>query len=430
MGYLHGINDAIKVTLFDVINNSDDESDDDGDACVEIPLVTPIRFVTVIPSSGNQDGSSVAPIAEDSRGKGIMVDDDAAPSAGASRPRPSSGSVPLFRDIFGDAIHADFFPFYAGRYYATYPEGGAARNCEFTREEWDAPYQPTFRVLTKEVFKDPAIFKTVVDEFFTPGEMVLVESLYGDQLTVKMSVLHCMMMSHDGEFLAQYCGLLQSHHEVSGLWVAKIGCWFECKLSTSDAAFSKSKAKGKERKKKIKSLSKSLGQLNAEVARLFTALNQATILEAEKDEEIFRLKATSPEFASFFQDELLSLAASAGFERGLSMHRAKDEFVAVLKKMAHFVPGAHESIVTPASESLDVSAIVFPASSAVASEQNEEPGTSYVLDDVAEVTVVGSGRVSSGLTDVVMALSVLEKGDGSLPSFAADEEATANPSGV
>ncbi|GKG49160.1 hypothetical protein Tco_0515612, partial [Tanacetum coccineum] len=96
-----------------------------------------------------------------------------------------------------------------------------------------------------------------------------------------------------------------------------------------------------------------------------TALNQATILETEKDKEILRLKATLPEFASFFrgqfqdlvrefltsdefsrvQGELLSLAASAGFERWLSMHRTKDEFVVVLKKMAHFVPGAQGRLV-------------------------------------------------------------------------------------
>ncbi|GJZ45255.1 ribonuclease H-like domain-containing protein [Tanacetum coccineum] len=155
----------------------DDESDDD-DACVEISLVTPLRSAAVIPSSGNQE----------SQGKGIMVDDAA-------------------------ALSADFFPFFAGPYYATYLEDGVAGNCEFTREEWDAPYRPTFRVLTKEVFKDPAICKTIVDQFPTPGEMVQVESLSDDQLTAKMSVLHCMMMSHGGELLARYRGLNQSHHE-------------------------------------------------------------------------------------------------------------------------------------------------------------------------------------------------------------------------
>ncbi|GJY10824.1 hypothetical protein Tco_0379009 [Tanacetum coccineum] len=98
-----------------------------------------------------------------------------------------------------------------------------------------------------------------------------------------------------------------------------------------------------------------------------------------------------------------------------------------------------------------------PAPSAIASEQNEEwvnamvdgsdpkmtdgaapsksrsvfvQGVSHVLDDVAEVTAVGSKRVSSGPIDVVVALSVGEKGDGSLSSFAVDEEVAANPFGV
>nr|GFD28524.1 hypothetical protein [Tanacetum cinerariifolium] len=52
-----------------------------------------------------------------SRGKGIMVDDAAASSGGASRPSPSSGPALTFRDVSGDAIHMDFFPFFAGPYY-------------------------------------------------------------------------------------------------------------------------------------------------------------------------------------------------------------------------------------------------------------------------------------------------------------------------
>ncbi|GJU48300.1 hypothetical protein Tco_1217855 [Tanacetum coccineum] len=139
------------------------DGDDDDDACVKIPLVSPLRSAAVIPFSGNQGSSSATPVAEDSRGKGIMVDDDVAPSVCVKRPRPSSGPVPSFRDVSGDAIHTDFFPFSADPYYATYPEGGVAGNCEFTREEWDAPNWPTFTVLTKEVFKDPAVCKTVVD---------------------------------------------------------------------------------------------------------------------------------------------------------------------------------------------------------------------------------------------------------------------------
>ncbi|GJS47331.1 hypothetical protein Tco_0597452 [Tanacetum coccineum] len=458
-------------------NESDD--DDDDDACVEIPLVTPLHSAAVIPFSGNQGGSSVAPTTEgsntrDSQGKGVMDDDDAPPSSGMSRPRPSSGPAPSFKDVSDDSIHMNFFPFATGPYYATYPEGGVVGNCEFTRED----------------------------------------------------VLHCMMMSHGGELLARYRRLDQSHHEyvlsadsrlkgyeekvanMTGLELQvadlkKQVSGLNDKLTSSDASFAKSKAKGKERKKKIKSLGKSLDNLHAEVARLSVVLNQATILEAERDEEILRLKDTPPEFSSFFrgqfqglvrkflasdefsrvQGELLSLAASVGFEHGLSMHRTKDEFDAVLNKMVNFMPGvqdrllepeklvrpanvpiprgtrvsppiAKESTVTPVSESLELSANVNFTASAVASEHNEEmvnaevdgsdpkmtddtaavksghafmQGIFVALNDVTELVEVGSGCVSSGPDDFVVALSSHEKGDGLDSSFAAGEEAVVNP---
>ncbi|GJV51951.1 hypothetical protein Tco_1447692 [Tanacetum coccineum] len=214
-----------------------------------------------------------------------------------------------------------------------------------------------------------------------------------------MSVLHCMMMSHGGELLARYRRLNQSHHEYVLSTNSRLKGYEE-----------KSKEKGKERKKKIKTLTKSLDNLHTKVAHLSAALNQATILEAERDEEILWLKTTPPEFSSFFRGqlqglvwkflasdefsivlgELLSLVASAGFECGLSMHRTKDEFAVVLKKMifehadepllvilqlepeklVHLAnvptprgarvspPVAKESTVTPASKSLELSANV------------------------------------------------------------------------
>ncbi|GKA79716.1 hypothetical protein Tco_0786312 [Tanacetum coccineum] len=410
------------------VGDSDDESDGDDDACVEILLVTHFCSAAVIPSLGNQD----------SQGKGIMVDDVAAPSGGASRPRPSFGPAPSFRYVSGNAIHMDFFPFSAGPYYATYPED----------------------VLTKEVFKDPAVCKTIVDQFPTSGEMVRVESLSGDQLTAKMSVLHCMMMSHGGELLARYHGLNQSHYkyvlsknsrlknyeekvanltslELQVVALKKQVSGLNDKLISSDASFTKSMAKGKERKNKIKSLSKSLDNLHAEVARLSATLNQATILEAERDEEILWL--------------------NVGFEHGLSMHQTKDKFAAVLKKMVNFMPGAQdrldeaslllepeklvrsanvpipkdtrvsppiakESTVTPVSKSLELSAIVNFTAFVVAFEHNEEMGISVALDDVAELVAVVLERVSSGPDDVVVSLSAHEKGDGLDSSSAIGEE--------
>ncbi|GJY27671.1 hypothetical protein Tco_0403438 [Tanacetum coccineum] len=178
----------------------------------------------------------------------------------------------------------------------------------------------------------------------------------------------------------------------------------------------------------------------------------------------------SDEF-SRVQAELLSLAASAGFKPGLSMHQTKDEFTTVLKKMSNFMPGAQdrlaedsplddrvttkESTVTPTSKSLELSANINLTASAVASEHNEEmvnaevdgsepkmtddtvaaksgyafvPGIFFALKDDVELVEVGSGRASSGLNDVVVALSVGEKGDGLVPSSAAGEEAAPNSS--
>ncbi|GKB49128.1 hypothetical protein Tco_0899881 [Tanacetum coccineum] len=409
-------NSTTRPSLF--VGDDDEIDDDDDDACVEIPLVAPFRSATVIPSSRNQGGSFVAPAAEgsntrDSRGKGVMVDDVAASSAGVSRPRLSSGPAPLFRD-------------------------------------------------------DLAICKTIVDQFPTPGELVCVESLSDDQLTAKMGVLHCMMMSHGGELLAHYRGLNQSHYEYVLSTYSRLKGYEE-----------KSKAKGKERKKKIKSLTKSLDNLHSDVARLSAALNQATILKAERDEQIMRLKATPPKFYSFFRGQ---------FQCGLSMHRTKDEFAVVLKKMVNFMPGAQdrlvevspivaqtdyvflnkiskhateplsiilqleleklarptniptprdthasppivkESTVTPISKSLELSVNVVPISSVVASERNEEQGGFRILDDVVKVAAVESERVFSGPTDVVVALSIDGKGDVLIPSYVADEEAVINSS--
>ncbi|GKG58831.1 hypothetical protein Tco_0594601, partial [Tanacetum coccineum] len=43
-----------------LFGGGDDDGSDDDDACVEIPLVTPLRSATVIPSSGNLCGSYAA----------------------------------------------------------------------------------------------------------------------------------------------------------------------------------------------------------------------------------------------------------------------------------------------------------------------------------------------------------------------------------
>ncbi|GJX66732.1 hypothetical protein Tco_0301075 [Tanacetum coccineum] len=214
------------------------------------------------------------------------------------------------------------------------------------------------------------------------------------------------------------------------------------KLATFDAFFAKSKAKGKEMKKNIKSLGKSLDNLHAE------GLVQ---------------KFLASDGFSKVQGELPSLDVSVGFERSLSMHQTKDEFAAISKyvvkplsvilqlepkKLVHPAnvlvpkdthvspPIVKESTMTPISKSLELSANVAPVSSAVASEQNEEQvnaevdGSDLEMADGAAPSKSGeSERVSSVPTDVVVALSVGGKGDGSAP-FSTVEEFGFSPSAL
>ncbi|GKC28282.1 hypothetical protein Tco_1035576 [Tanacetum coccineum] len=66
-----------KPSLFSA--DSEEESDDDEDALVEIPLITPIRSAAVIPTNGNHSGGSAPSVAKDSRGKAVMNDATATP---------------------------------------------------------------------------------------------------------------------------------------------------------------------------------------------------------------------------------------------------------------------------------------------------------------------------------------------------------------
>ncbi|GJT43570.1 hypothetical protein Tco_0952285 [Tanacetum coccineum] len=377
---------------FDV-GDSDDESDGDNDACVEISLVTPLCFAAVIPSSGNQGGSSVAPATEDSWGKGIMIDDTVAPSIGKSQPRPSSQPAPSFRDVFGDAIHVNFFPF-------------------------------LFVLIMPPI---PKVVLLRIMRFPRPGEMVRVESFSDDQLAAKMSVLHCMMMSHGCELLARYCGLNQSHHEYVLSTDSRLKGYEE-----------KSKAKGKERKKKIKSLTKSLDNLHVEVAHLSANLNQATVLEAKKDEEILRLKATSSDWLNFMhgaQDRLadaslLVAQTDYAFLNKISKHVAEPLSVILHiepEKLARpanvppsrdarvYPPTTKESSVTPASKSLELSANVDLTAFVVASEHNEDMVNAEVdglNPNMTDDIVVAKSRhtfvqgISVALEDVVELVKV------------------------
>ncbi|GJZ07613.1 hypothetical protein Tco_0541406 [Tanacetum coccineum] len=154
-----------------------------------------------------------------------------------------------------------------------------------------------------------------------------------------------------------------------------------------------------------------------------------TILEAERDEDILRLKTTPSEFSSFFRGQFQSLISKHATEPLSVILQLEPEKlvrsanVPISRETCVSPLIAKESIVKPISKSLDLSGNVNFITPVVASKHNEEVGISVTLDDVAELVAVGSKRVLSGLDDVVVSLSVHEKGDGLDSSFATGEEA-------
>nr|GEY11921.1 retrotransposon protein, putative, unclassified [Tanacetum cinerariifolium] len=154
----HYFGSSVRTTLFDDNESDDEESEYDDDACYEIPIITPIHSAATIPAGGNQGGGSTPSVAEgpSNRGKAVMDDvvDTSIRSVGHSQAFTSS--TPVSRDLIGDAIDRDFFPFPPDPYYARYPEDSVdVGSYEVSREEWEGPHQPTLSILTKEMFKDP-----------------------------------------------------------------------------------------------------------------------------------------------------------------------------------------------------------------------------------------------------------------------------------
>ncbi|GJY65474.1 hypothetical protein Tco_0467712 [Tanacetum coccineum] len=168
---------------------------------------------------------------------------------------------------------------------------------------------------------------------------------------------------------------------------------------------------------------------------------------------------------SMVQGELLSLAVSVGFERGLSVDRTKEELAGVLSKISRFVPGVHgrlakaySLVVTtdypymnkvydhadhPLSVILQlepeklahrkndewINAMVdTPDNEIVDGAGNDKSGEVFVKG-ISHV-IPGSERVSSDPNDVVVDLFTEEKDSGSFPSSSVAEEVVGAPSRV
>nr|GFB42816.1 hypothetical protein [Tanacetum cinerariifolium] len=118
-------------------------------------------------------------------------------------------------------------------------DGVVVGSYEVSPDEWEGPHQPTMNILTREMFKDPNVCKIIVDQFPTPREMVCIESLTDECLAGKT----IEESSTEAYFFPRLRILSYGFEEAKVTDITD-------KVTASDVAFVKAKAKRKERKKR------------------------------------------------------------------------------------------------------------------------------------------------------------------------------------
>nr|GEV47747.1 hypothetical protein [Tanacetum cinerariifolium] len=337
----------ISTFLGALLVSEDEESEDaDDNACYEIPINTPVRSAATIPTGRNQGGGVVSFVVE---GKAIMDDAVDTSTRCAGRSQAFTGPIPVYRDPTCDAIDRVFFSFAPGPYYATHPKDDIAVSS----------YEVTAR--SRMVHTSPLLLP----------------------------------------WPRRFSRILKF---VSGL--KKQVANLNDKVTASDPAFVKAKANEKEQNKKIKSLSKTIDQFTAKAFRLASDLNQSQRSDAQKGDQIATAQGYLVDVCALIdggfhslvqkflardefrrvQGELLSLAASVGFERRVKMDRTLEKLDATLKKIYRYVPGAqaHPEVVlalktTHVSPPLTMESVVTLVSSSLGLPSNDAPSYAAVL---------------------------------------------------
>ncbi|GKB11228.1 hypothetical protein Tco_0845151 [Tanacetum coccineum] len=106
----------------------------------------------------------------------------------------------------GDVIERDLLPFAPGPYYLPYPyeENDGCESPPYTKDDWDEIHGVNLGLRKKELYKDPQVCRTAIDRFPTPAEIHRLHDLSSAELSDRMSVLQCQLITHGRAFHARY----------------------------------------------------------------------------------------------------------------------------------------------------------------------------------------------------------------------------------
>ncbi|GJV73570.1 hypothetical protein Tco_1493565 [Tanacetum coccineum] len=272
----------------------------------------------------------------------------------------SDGNVDSYFDArvsntAGDVLERDLLSFVPRPYYIPYPydENNGCESPPYTKDDWDEIHGVNLGLRRKELYKDPKVCRTAIDHFPTPAEIHRLHELFSVELSNRMSMLQCQLITHGRAFHARYDHSLREEstvhasEEVSGL--------------KADLGALKSKCEDTEHKlnswdKKHKKYRSERDTLAKEKAKIEEELKSQLEHRERQAEEI------QGSITSFFQSDFTPLvrrflkssefnrafagvsntAISVGVERGLRMGRTDEEFRGLSQRVVGFIPDAKE----------------------------------------------------------------------------------------
>ncbi|GKD68156.1 hypothetical protein Tco_1322246 [Tanacetum coccineum] len=120
-------------------------------------------------------------------------------------------------NIVGDMLERDLIPFVLGPYYIPYPydEGSGSESPPYTRDNWEEIHGVNIGLRKKELYKDPKVCRTALDRFPTPVETHRLRELSSVELSYRMSVLQCQLITHGSMLNARYDHSLRNVERLS-----------------------------------------------------------------------------------------------------------------------------------------------------------------------------------------------------------------------
>ncbi|GJX08164.1 hypothetical protein Tco_0196096 [Tanacetum coccineum] len=273
----------------------------------------------------------------------------------------SDGNVDSYFDArvsntAGDVLERDLLSFVPGPYYIPYPydKNNGCESPPYTKDDWDEIHGVNLGLRRKELYKDPKVCRTAIDRFPTPVEIHRLHEFSSAELSDRMSVLQCQLITHGRAFHARYDHSLR---EVERL--AK-----RCAQQTQ--IFKKQNADLKQHKESVVHASEEVSGLKAELGALKskceatehklsswdkkhrkyrserdTLAKEKAKIEEELKSRLEHRSLKSREFNRAFAG-VLNTTISVGVERGLRMGRTDEEFRGLSQRVAGFIPDAKE----------------------------------------------------------------------------------------